>query len=72
MAVEFLEGKGHTYRHDAAVFEKLKPLARDLRNVLFPIRDRAIFTGTFRNSDIMYDGIINTVSRAIGRLEKEE
>ena len=38
----------------AAVFEELKPLARDLRNVLFPIRDGAIFTGTFRNSNIMW------------------
>ena len=28
----------------------LKPLARDLRNVLFPIRGGAIFTGAFRNS----------------------
>ncbi|RDL36262.1 uncharacterized protein BP5553_06874 [Venustampulla echinocandica] len=66
MAVEVLEGKGHTYRHDlesflyvdvhsiwdmdknrfeniiaqfTAVFEELKLLARDLRNVLFPIKD---------------------------------
>jgi len=56
----------------AVVFEELKPLARDLRNVLFPIRDGAIFIGTFRNSDIMYDGMINAFSRAIGRLGKEE
>jgi hypothetical protein len=56
----------------AAVFGDLKPLARDLRNVLFQIRDGAIFTGTFRNSDIMYDGMKNAFSRAIGRLGKEE
>ena len=56
----------------APEFEALKPLARDLRNILFPIRDGAIFTGTFRNRDIMYDGMINAFSRAIGRLGKEE
>jgi serine/threonine protein kinase len=29
--------------------ERLKQLARELRNVLFPIKDGAIFTGTFRD-----------------------
>jgi hypothetical protein len=142
MAVEVLEGKGHTYRHDlesflyvflwtliryghadedndlkpkkrtisataasclrdwytgtyaqiarnkvgdmdkkrfenviaqfAAVFEELKPLARDLRNVLFPIMDGAIFTGTYCNSSIMYDGMLNAFSRMISRLGTEE
>ncbi|KAH9204282.1 hypothetical protein DL95DRAFT_257398, partial [Leptodontidium sp. 2 PMI_412] len=52
----------------AAVFQELKPLARDLRDVLFSIRDGAIFTGTFRNNDIMYDGMINAFNRATGRL----
>ena len=53
-------------------FEGLKHLARELRNVLFPIRDGAIFTGTFRDNDIMYDGMINAFSRAIDHLRKEE
>jgi len=53
-------------------FENLKPLARELRHVLFPIRDGAIFTGTFRDRDIMYDGMINAFNKAIGRLGKEE
>lgn len=56
----------------APQFESLKQLARELRNVLFPIRDGAIFTGTFRDNDIMYDGMINAFSRAIDRLEKGE
>ncbi|KAH6667434.1 hypothetical protein B0J14DRAFT_619990 [Halenospora varia] len=125
MAVEVLEGKGHTYRHDLESFlyvfiwmciryghedgddnPKAKKRIRQpaaasclrdwytgtytqiARNklgdmdknrfediiayVLFPIRDGAIFTGTFRNSDIMYDGMINAFSRAIGGLGKEE
>jgi len=53
-------------------FEELKQLARELRSVLFPIKDGAIFTGTFRDYDIMYDGMINAFSRAIGRLGKDE
>lgn len=53
-------------------FENLKPLARELRHVLFLIREGAVFTGTFRDHYIMYDGMINTVNRAIGRLGKEE
>jgi hypothetical protein len=56
----------------APKFEGLKQLARELRSVLFPIKDGAIFTGIFRDHDIMYDGIINVFSRAIGRLGKEE
>ncbi|KAH9204398.1 hypothetical protein DL95DRAFT_529276 [Leptodontidium sp. 2 PMI_412] len=139
MAIEVLEGKGHTYRHDlesffyvfiwmcirygyegtrrqkpskvvrpktnilrgwytgiyteiarnkvgdmgknrfeniivefAPKFENLKPLARELRSTLFPIRDGDIFTGTFHDHDIMYDGMIMAFNAAIGRLGKEE
>jgi hypothetical protein len=53
-------------------FENLKPLARELRQVLFPIRDGAIFTGTFHDHVIMYHGMINAFNKAIGRLGKEE
>jgi hypothetical protein len=139
MAIEVLEGKGHTYRHDlesffyvfiwmcirygyegtgrqklnklmrpktnilrgwytgtyaeianvkqghmgknrfenviaefAPKFEILKPLARELRSALFPIRDGDIFTGTFHDHDIMYDRMIDAFSRATDRLGKEE
>jgi hypothetical protein len=40
----------------APKFESLKPLARELRSTLFPIRDGDIFTGTFHDHDIIYDG----------------
>jgi hypothetical protein len=53
-------------------FDNLKPLARELRSVLFLIRDRDIFTGTFHDHDIMYDGMIMVFNTAIGRLGKEE
>ncbi len=53
-------------------FENLKPLARELRQVLFLIRDGAIFTGTFHDYVIMYHGMINVFNKAIGRLGKEE
>ena len=138
MAIEVLEGKGHTYRHDlesffyvfvwmcirygyegtgrqnpnklmrpktnilrgwytgmyaeiantkqghmgknrfenviaefAPKFENLKPLARELRSALFPIRDGDIFTGTFHDHHIMYDRMIMAFNNAIGRLGKE-
>ena len=53
-------------------FENLKKLARELRNVLFPIRDGAIFTGTFRDNDIMYDGMIEAFNKEIATLGKED
>ncbi|KAL5354469.1 hypothetical protein ACLOAV_000558 [Pseudogymnoascus australis] len=53
-------------------FENLKALARELRNVLFPIRDGAIFTGTFRDNDIMYDGMIEAFNKAIASIGKED
>jgi hypothetical protein len=49
----------------APKFERLKSLARELRKVLFPIKDGAIFTGTFQDHKIMYDGVINAVDMAI-------
>ena len=56
----------------APKFENLKPLARELRRVLFPFIDEAIFTGTFHDHDIMYDGMIMAFNKAIDRLGKEE
>ncbi|PQE34074.1 serine threonine- kinase sgk2 protein [Rutstroemia sp. NJR-2017a WRK4] len=56
----------------APKFENLKPLARELRHVLFPIRDGAIFTGTFHDHSIMYDGMIKAFNTAIDCLGKEE
>ncbi|OBT68480.1 hypothetical protein VE03_02782 [Pseudogymnoascus sp. 23342-1-I1] len=53
-------------------FEHLKQLARELRNVLVPIRDRAIFTGTFRDNDIMYNGMIKAFDSAITSAGEEE
>jgi hypothetical protein len=53
-------------------FEHLKRLARELRNVLFPIRDGAIFTGTFCDNDIMYDGMIKAFNSAITSAGEEE
>ncbi|KAH6718315.1 hypothetical protein BKA61DRAFT_599443 [Leptodontidium sp. MPI-SDFR-AT-0119] len=56
----------------APKFENLKPLARELRSALLPIRDGDIFTGSFHDYDIMYDGMIMAFNTAIGRLGKEE
>jgi hypothetical protein len=56
----------------APQFKNQKQLAREFRSALFPIRDGAIFTGTFRDNNIMYDKMIDAFSRAIDRLRKEE
>ncbi|KAL7799783.1 serine/threonine-protein kinase Sgk2 [Trichoderma ceciliae] len=53
-------------------FEHLKQLARELRKVLFPIRDGGIFIGTFRDHDIMYDGMIKAFNSAIASEGEEE
>ncbi|KAE8354714.1 hypothetical protein BDV28DRAFT_73102 [Aspergillus coremiiformis] len=45
--------------------ERLKPVARRFRSVLFPIRDEAIFTGTFRDSSIMYDGVLRAINSTL-------
>ena len=55
----------------APEFENLKPLARELRSALFPIRDGDIFTGTFHDHSIMYDGMIEAFDGAITSLRKE-
>jgi hypothetical protein len=46
-------------------FKDLKPFTRELRTVLFLVKDGDIFVGISRNSDIMYDGIIKAFNRAI-------
>jgi Fungal protein kinase len=46
-------------------FESLKGLAEELRGILFPIRDRALFTGTYRDPDKLYQPMIDAFKRAI-------
>jgi hypothetical protein len=48
----------------------LKDLAGNSRDVPFPIRG-SLFTGTFKDHSIMYDGMINTFQTVISQLEKE-
>ncbi|KAF1997507.1 hypothetical protein P154DRAFT_524707 [Amniculicola lignicola CBS 123094] len=124
MAIEVLEGKPHTYRHDLESFfyvflwviiqgrdrtllktsrlrrwytgsydqiadikrghmDKnafrgiliefpqefggLTELAEDLRGLLFPIRDDALFTGTYRDAERLYQPMIEAFERAIAR-----
>jgi len=51
-------------------FTSLQDLAENLREVLFPIRGK-LFTGTYKDCNIMYDGIINTFNKVISHLGKE-
>jgi serine/threonine protein kinase len=48
-----------------AEFESLKGLAEELRGILFPIRDGALFTGTYRDPDKLYQPMIEAFKRAI-------
>jgi hypothetical protein len=53
------------------IFERLRG-GLVICRILFPINDRAIFTGTFHDHDIMYDRMIIAFNIAIGSLGKEE
>ena len=52
-----------------ADFESLKGLAEELRDALFPIEERALFTGTYNDPDIMYTLMIEAFDRAIAGLQ---
>lgn len=53
----------------ALEFTNLKDLAEDLRDVLFPIRGK-LFTGTYKDCNIIYGGMINIFNKAITHLEE--
>ncbi|KAF8846692.1 hypothetical protein BDZ45DRAFT_719281 [Acephala macrosclerotiorum] len=53
----------------ASEFTNLKDLAEDLRDVLFPIRGK-LFTGTYKDRNIMYGEMINAFNKAITHLEE--
>ncbi|KAL1952767.1 hypothetical protein VTO42DRAFT_4273 [Malbranchea cinnamomea] len=46
-------------------FDCIKPLCRELRGILFPIRDNAIFTGTPRDPEVLYGPFIKAFDKAI-------
>ena len=48
-----------------AEFGSLKGLAEELRGILFPIRDGALFTGTYRDPDKLYRPMIEAFEKAI-------
>jgi len=51
--------------------QSFKDLAEELKNTLFRSRDLAPFTGTYKNRNIVYDGMINAFNKAISYLGKE-
>ena len=50
-------------------FECVKPLCRELRGILFPIRHGDIFTGTPKESKVLYEPIIEAFGKAIGDIK---
>jgi hypothetical protein len=47
----------------APEFQGVKDLAEELRIVLFPIRGK-LFTGIYKDRNIMYDGMINAFNNS--------
>jgi len=54
----------------APEFCGLKDLAKELRNVLFPMHGK-LFIGTYKDRSIMYEGMIIAFNRAISHLEQK-
>ena len=56
-------------------FEHLEGLAKELRELLFPIQDGELFTGTDMDQDgvnRLYDGMIDAFNRSIASQAPEE
>ncbi|UKZ59238.1 uncharacterized protein TrAtP1_000556 [Trichoderma atroviride] len=47
-------------------FSCIKPLCRELRSILFPIKDNALFTGTPSQPRNLYGPMVNAFDKAIG------
>jgi hypothetical protein len=50
-------------------FISLRDMAKDLRDILFLIRGK-LFTGTYKDRNIIYNRIINTFNKVITYLEE--
>lgn len=53
----------------ASQFHCLKELAKELRSILFPIRD-TLTTGTCKDRNVMYDWMMHTFPKTTGGLEQ--
>lgn len=52
-------------------FFNLKNLAKELMDFLFPIHGKIFFTGTYKDRNITFKGLVDAFNKAIRRLEKE-
>ena len=52
-------------------FAELKGLAKELRQALFPMRDGSIFTGTYVDSSMVYNPMIQSFEKAIANIGGE-
>ncbi len=53
-------------------FRNLKRLAVELRDILFPIREGGLFTGTHPDANGVYQPMIEAFERAIAREQEKE
>jgi len=48
-------------------FRGLQPLARELRQILFPIRNESVFRGTYHDSNMLYQPMLDEFNSAIAK-----
>ncbi|RMZ90674.1 hypothetical protein DV736_g2093, partial [Chaetothyriales sp. CBS 134916] len=65
-------GFGFILRELPPKFECVKALCREWRELLFPIRDNALFTGTPKDPEILYVPIIKAFDKAIDDIKAQE
>ncbi|OAA51734.1 FunK1 protein kinase [Metarhizium rileyi] len=60
-----LKGFESILREFPLEFDSVKPLCKELRGILFPIRNDELFTGTPHDPNILYGPIINAFNDAL-------
>ncbi|KAH8755101.1 kinase-like domain-containing protein, partial [Diaporthe sp. PMI_573] len=64
------KGFGFILREFPPEFDCVKPLCRELRGILFPMHNGDLFTGTPKDSEILYGSIITAFDKAIDDINR--
>ncbi|KAH8753314.1 FunK1 protein kinase [Diaporthe sp. PMI_573] len=64
------KGFGFILREFPPEFDCVKPLCRELRGILFPMHNGDLFTGTPKDSEILYGSIIKAFDKAIDDINR--
>lgn len=63
-----LKGFGSILREFPPEYESIKPLCKELRGILFPIRNDELFTGTPQDPNVLYGPIIDAFNSELTRV----